>query len=101
MRGVSGDEFDELEIVSGFGYNNLSLIHNPRVHVASQLMFDWPHCYVVGGLLDIEIGQCMQALVTARAPSTYAVMGGYLGRWKWPQRQSPPLGKLFDAGRKE
>ena len=96
-RGVRGEEFEELEIVTGLGYNDFGLIHNPRVHVASMLMYDWPHIYVVGGLLDIEIGQCMHALVSARAPRTYAAKVGYLGRWTWSHRQSPPLGKLFDA----
>ena len=55
-RGVRGDEFEELEIATGLGYNDFGLIHNPRVHVTSMLMYDWPHIYVVGGLLDIEIG---------------------------------------------
>ena len=96
-RGVRGDEFDEMEIVAGLGYSDFGLIHNRHVHVASQLMYDWPHVFVVGGLLDIEIGQCFRELSRVRSPTTYAVMGGFLQHWTWPKRQSPPLEKLFDA----
>jgi hypothetical protein len=96
-RGLRGEKFEELELVAGLGYNDFGLAHNQRFHVASMLMYDWSRIYVVGGLLDIEIGQCMQALTSVRSPSPYAVMGGYLSRWTWPHRQPPPLGKLFDA----
>ena len=91
-----GELDEEMEISTGLGYSDFGLIHNRRVHVATQLMYDWPHCYVVGGLLDIEIGQCFRELSRVRSPTTYAVLGGFLEHWTWPHRQSPPIGKLFD-----
>ena len=96
-RGVRGPEFDELELTTGLNYNVFSLVAEPHVNVASQLMFDWPHCYCIGGLVDVEIGQCMAALMAARAPTTYIVLGGFLKQWTWPRRLSPPIEKLFDA----
>lgn len=96
-RGVRGPLLDEMQVTTGLNYNVFSLVAQPHVHVASQLMFDWPHCYCVGGLVDREIGQCMASLSAARSPTTYAVLGGFLKQWTWPRRLSPPLNKLFDA----
>ena len=62
--------FDEMEIAAGMGYSDVGLLHSPRINLASQLMYYWFHIYAVGGLLDIETGQCMAALQAARSPST-------------------------------
>ena len=43
------------------------------------------------------MGQCMAALKTAHAPTTYAVLGGFLQTWTWPRRMSPLIDKLLNV----
>ena len=59
-------------------------------------MYDWMHIFLVGGLLDNELGQCMYALRQACAPTTYAILGDFVNRFRWPGNQAPAK-KLFDA----
>ena len=37
VRGVRGEEFDELEVAAGMGYSDFGLINNPRINVVSQV----------------------------------------------------------------
>jgi len=90
-------EFDELETCSGFSYHPQMLPLNPLVDISSQLMYDWPHEYIVGGILDSEFGKCMAVLRrTADNVTTYTALGDIVKKFTWPasQRQGQS-NKLF------
>ena len=54
-------EFDELQIVYGYVYNEHGVLqsHDLNVGMASPCMCDWMHTYLLGGLGDDELGQAM------------------------------------------
>ena len=97
---VPAKDFAELQVVHGFSFNPHSLLldQHLQIGVASCVMFDWMHVYCVGGLLDVELGQCMRALYDQRAPTTYHVLGAYVAQWKWPKALGASLlANLFDG----
>ena len=62
-------------------------------------MIDWCHTYLVGGLLDHELGLLMHELHGRRAPTTYGVIGAYVKLWQWPnhvKKTAHSFRKLFD-----
>lgn len=95
------DDFAELEICAGFNHHDQGLSLHTHVNVASQTMFDWSHTYLVGGLLDEEVGACMKALIKLKSPTSYKVVGEFVAKFTWPSRIAPNHNKLFDvaAGR--
>ena len=91
------DDFKELELACGMNYSVFSLMAEPRIMVASMLMYDWPHTYVIGGLLDNEMGSLMQEFRRLRAPTSYDTLSAIVGRFTFPGRQRPNFDRLFDA----
>ncbi len=57
---------------------------NDIVDPSKHNIYDWMHCYLVGGLFNIQVGLMMIAL----KPSgfTYASLHDFVQGWKWPQR---------------
>ena len=59
-RGVEGrtaeGKFEEREKIFGFDYNKHGLLWDPwlAVDIASTVMFDWMHIYLVGGLCHVS-----------------------------------------------
>ena len=99
---VNDDEFGEMELACGFNYSDYSLILDPNVGIASQVMYDYPHIYGVGGLVDKELGVCMRALRgIRRCGINYAVLGEFIARWCFPKHLSPNLERLFDEAAAE
>ena len=94
----SAQDFAELQVVHGFSFNPRSLLLDQHLQIgaASCVMFDWMHVYCVGGLLDVELGQCMRALHDQRAPTTYTVLGAYVAKWTWPKAVGD-VASLFDV----
>ena len=60
-------------------------------------MYDWMHLYVVGGLLDEEMGLLMYAFHACKAPTTYAAIGLYVTTWFFPKRNSENFASAFDC----
>ena len=89
------DGGEEKELVAGFSYHENSLALDPLIDIPRMTMYDWMHIYLVGGLLDNELGQCMASLKHNGAPTTYEVLGAFVQRFKWPSKQAPSK-KLFD-----
>ena len=48
-------------------------------------MFDWAHCYVCGGIADVEFGTFTKSLHTLKRPTTYKELGRYLAPWAFPK----------------
>ena len=48
-------QFDEREKMFGFNYNKHGLLWDPwlAVDIATTVMFDWMHIYLVGGLCHV------------------------------------------------
>ena len=76
--------FGELETCSGFRYHPDMLVLHPAVDLPQQLMVDYAHQYVVGGLLDHEIGQCINA-VRPDPAMTYMNIGTFVQSFTWPK----------------
>ena len=89
--------YAELEKVIGFRHMSTSLLALPFINVASSVMFDWMHCYLAGGLVDVELGELMVACKAAGAPWDYQILCEYLLCWRWPSAVlSPNILKLFN-----
>ena len=57
---LPANEFDELQIVHGVRYNPDGLFYANLGVTPLNIMIDWCHTYLVGGLLDHELGLLMQ-----------------------------------------
>ena len=81
------NQFNEIEIRYGHNYNPYSFLADRQLDVGltSTLMFDWMHTYLMGGLLDEEVGLLMAALHAANSPTTYQILGDYVAKWTWPK----------------
>jgi len=92
-------EFRELEVQYGHTYNEHSLLACSSLDIGliSCLMYDWMHLYVVGGLLDEEMGLLMYAFHACKAPTTYAAIGLYVTTWFFPKRNSENFASAFDS----
>ena len=89
---------NEAEKQLGFIIGEHSLILKYYINMISQIMFDWMHMYLVGGLADNEFGWLMCALRAAGAPTTYAVLGKLVEMFTWPKQISKPSSRrLFGA----
>ena len=53
---LCNEDHQKLSLTSGFNYHPRGLILHAQVQVASQALFDWPHVYCAGGVLDTELG---------------------------------------------
>ena len=93
---LDDDEFKELQMAAGLNYDVRGLLGDPMVGIASQVMFDWSHTYIIGGLLDNEMGLLMDELRRVRG-ATYVELGQFVEKWTFPSRQRPNVAKLFDA----
>lgn len=51
---VGADAYAEIEKRLGFTYNPYNFALKPYVHIASCIMYDWMHIYLVGGLFPQE-----------------------------------------------
>lgn len=89
--------FEELELVHGYGYQPGGLTCSPHVAVASSIMFDWMHCYLEGGLLDVELGECMAALKGTGSEISYDKLKDYLELWVWPRCVPSPNMEKYSA----
>ena len=88
--------FEEAEIIAGFNHNDNSVLLGGHVKLASSIMYDWMHVYLVNGLLDIELGLCMRALHEHRPalPVSWRALGEYVNQWTFP-KGSPKIDHLF------
>ncbi len=91
-------EFAEKEILYGFNFNlhNILLDNQLALDITAILMFDWMHIYLVGGLLDKELGLTMTALRRAGSPLSYSQIGSYVEQWSFPKSAPQSFGHLFD-----
>ena len=94
---VDADQFDELCLAAGLNYSDFSLLRNEAVRPPSQMMYDWAHTYVIGGLIDTEFGMAMKELKRVKAPTTYEALHAFIKQFRFPSRQSINVKKLFDA----
>jgi len=94
---VDDDQFEELCLAAGLNYSDHSLLRNEAVRPPSQMMYDYAHTYVVGGLIDTEFGMAMKELKRAKAPTTYEALYAFITQFRFPARQSINAKKLFDA----
>ena len=81
---------EELEVTHGFNYHPDSLACSPHVGIASSLMWDWFHCYLEEGLIDVEFGELMCELKMNRSPIDYEACRAYVAKWSWPQAVPTP-----------
>ena len=87
-KGVLAQEELQLrEQLFGFNWNphNLLLNERLRLNAVSCWMFDWAHCYVCGGIADVEFGTFVKSLHTVKRPTTYKELGRYLAPWAFPK----------------
>ena len=76
------------EFTKNIGFNfsgNAMLLDNARwFRPAHMLMWDWMHCYIVGGIFNKELGLLMTA--AREFDVTYEHVHAYMGLWVWPHR---------------
>ena len=90
LDNVPGPRLEEAEKLLGFNHVPRNFARHPSVKVASILMWDWMHLYLVGGLLAQELGWTMAGMRGA-----FATMGEFVGLWTWPFAQAGNFAKLF------
>jgi hypothetical protein len=91
-------DFKELELRLGYNHSPYNFASKPYVNAISCFLSDWMHIYLVGGLLDQELGLTMQALHRERrAPTRYATLAAYLESWLWPKALKFNVKKLFGS----
>jgi hypothetical protein len=84
---LSNEAFKEKQKILGFTFtlNSIMLSASLRsiARPASITMWDWMHCFLVGGMLQKEV-----SLLMHRLKISYATLHTYLGQYKWPARTS-------------
>ena len=79
------DEVEEKSGAYGWNCNPWSLSLDPDVEDIDKItVFDWAHCYLIDGLLDVEFGLCMKWL-HKNTCTRYAEMWEYIQTFKWPR----------------
>jgi hypothetical protein len=93
---LSDAKFAELESRNGYHYspnsilNALSLQYKP----ISTLMFDWPHVYLLHGIVQYDMDEFM-SIARAITPSnqkaiiSHETLGDHVEKWTWPKRFAP------------
>ena len=92
---MSAADFAELCVCAGLNLRTDGLLGSALVDVTSQIMYDWAHTYLIGGLFDTELGMCLKAMQRDGSVTTYASVGAFVERWVWPQSQEVRAKKLF------
>ena len=79
---ISKGDFSRLEQSLGLNYNPHGVIANRSLPLASMLMYDWMHVYLVTGLFHAELGLLLPRLYLAgfSAESIYEWLQGF----HWP-----------------
>ena len=68
---LSAQDFAELQRVHGVNYTPDGLLFAPDLGVTPlNVMSDWCHTYLVGGLVDVELGVLMHELRRLGAPTS-------------------------------
>jgi hypothetical protein len=83
------------EQACGFNYHpeNLILDETLNFKAVSTFMFDWAHTYLMGGLLDNELGVFFKLAKNAEITS-WEIFGSYLEKWVFP-KAFPSVHHLF------
>ena len=74
-----------------------SLLRDERINVASQIMYDWAHTYVVCGLVDVEFGMTMNELKRVKSPTSYETLYSVVKEFRFPKRNAVSMAKLVGA----
>ncbi|CAE7201964.1 unnamed protein product [Symbiodinium sp. CCMP2592] len=61
---VSKKAFEQLEQSLGMNHNPDGVLFHGSLPLASTLMYDWLHCYLVAGLMHVELGLLFPMLYT-------------------------------------
>ena len=83
---ISDERFRQLTQLSGWNYhpNHIALDPDLGYGVMSHLCFDWMHVYVVGGIVEREVGAFLGTPCVARLVSA-ADINDYFQSWAWPK----------------
>ena len=86
MAADNGDsQLEELQKRLGFTHsaNNVFLDRNLLLGMVSIFSYDWPHCYLQGGVFNVEAAALLALLLphSLGAPTLHV----YLQKWRWPQ----------------
>ena len=91
---LSPDEFDEKSSAYGWNYNPWSLALDPEIGELDKItVYDWAHCYLIDGLLDVEFGLCIKWL-HKNTNTRYAELWEYAQTFTWPRGRAE-VGHLF------
>ena len=99
------DEFKTTEKALGFVWSPYNILGDPSMDpyldVAEQFFHDWMHMIFVGGVFNLTLHYCLEAVRIESASNVYANLKGYISQWKWPKRfKVDKLAELFtDAKR--
>ena len=86
---VSKKDFEEMTKSSGWNYIPDGLLGTGEIHelnicVASQLQYDWMHCFVVNGAFNVEVGALLPSLKAAGLNQT--MLHEFLQKHTWPSQ---------------
>ena len=80
---------EELETLLGWLGLEYSLPMQPQfkqegLGIAGMLLFDWAHCLVCEGVVDVEMALCFKHLHSQRSATSYAELGAFVAEWRQP-----------------
>ncbi len=79
------------ETLWGFKFSDHSIILSELpFKPISGTMFDWMHIYLVGGIMNWEIGWLMHHMKRNGSNLTYEALGDYMETWTMP-KSAPPV----------
>ena len=103
---LSATDFEALEKTLGWTHStgNVLLDRDLELEVMpiSQTMFDWMHCLVVNGTMNLELGLLMTRLGKHRLDGVkidYSHLHAYMQGWTWPARVGNDARDIFNAKR--
>ncbi|CAE7599769.1 unnamed protein product [Symbiodinium sp. CCMP2592] len=79
---VSKKAFEQLEQSLGMNHNPDGVLFHGSLPLASTLMYDWLHCYLVAGLMHVELGLLFPILYTHGV--TVESLKDWMCSFEWP-----------------
>ncbi|CAE7237715.1 unnamed protein product [Symbiodinium sp. CCMP2592] len=79
---LSKKDFALLESSMGLNFNPSGVLAHKSMPLVKCLMWDWMHCYVVSGLLHVELSLLLPLLHVQGA--TFQVIQSFISEYEWP-----------------